>query len=115
MNQEILTTVRDTSASRKVWPMAIQHGAALNTGRSSVDSPRPNDGLADRVRQAYERKLREPVETIAAISALMKQRATANEEHAENVAAIEDAALRTDRMLGDLVEFVRSAIGGGVQ
>ena len=64
--------------------MASQNGAALSSGlRREL---RPNDGLADRVRQAYEHTLREKLATVAADSALLGLQA--NDAQARQVRSI---------------------------
>jgi signal transduction histidine kinase len=93
--------------------MASQIHAAVEPARAPADVPRPNEALADRVRQAYEAKLREPLATLTAVAGALKQQV--RDENAPDVALMEEAAERADRMLGDFVEFVQSEIGGGLR
>jgi signal transduction histidine kinase len=93
--------------------MASQNRAALESGRLPLEAPKANDGLAERVRQAYERKLREPLATAASITSVLKQQV--DEELAREVGRIEEATERTSRMLGEFVEFVQNEIGGGIR
>jgi signal transduction histidine kinase len=93
--------------------MASQNRAALESGRLPLESSRVSDGLAERVRQAYERKLREPLATVASITSILKQQV--DEGLAPDVSLIEEATERTDRMLAEFVDFVQSEIGGGIR
>jgi signal transduction histidine kinase len=99
--------------------MARQNGAALHPDLQRSEPPRRREpprqdgGLADRVRQAYERTLRDKLATVASTTALLgDQLSDAQAEHAGSIA---DAVERVDQMLGDFVEFVQIEMRGGIQ
>jgi signal transduction histidine kinase len=93
--------------------MASQENAAFDSGPLPLEQPRSNDGLADRVQEAYERGLRAALASIAANADLAGHQA--NQAQAKQLEAIAQAAAVSGRMAADFVEFVCVELGGGIQ
>ncbi len=88
--------------------MASHEQAALTSGPLNVEAPR-SDGLADRVREAYERRLRP---SLAASAAMLRHQAS--EGGGASLDRIAEGTSRSEQMLADLVEFVQSELGDGI-
>jgi signal transduction histidine kinase len=93
--------------------MTSQNGAALDSGLVARDPPRSSEGLADRVREAYERKVRASLSGIAAKTGILKNQV--NEVQAQQLDSITQAVEHTDQMLGDFFEFFQNELGGGIR
>jgi signal transduction histidine kinase len=113
MNAETRASLEDPLRVVSSRFMASHNGAALDSGPQRREPLRHNDGLADRVGQAYEGTLRDKLASVASTAALLRQQVSdAQAEHAES---IEEAVERAEQMLGDFVEFVQIEMRGGIQ
>jgi signal transduction histidine kinase len=93
--------------------MASHNGAALDSTLQRREPLRHNEGLADRVGQAYERTLKDKLATAASAAGLLRQQVS--DAQAEHASSIEAAVERAEHMLGDFVEFVQVEMRGGIQ
>ncbi len=82
---------------------------------ASTSMPRPSrlqtaSAIASRLDAAFEARLREPLSGIATLATVLKHEL--DDDHAEQIDAMVHAAKRADGMLNDLLNFVRSGVGG---
>ena len=97
---------------------AASNDVAVSSARSGADavsvpssqSRAQQDDVAARLDDDLESRLREPLSRIATMAGVLKHEI--HDQHTEQVAAILAAADRADGMFKDLLNFVRSGMGG---
>jgi len=113
MNAEIPASLEKPLRVVSSRVMASHHGTAVESGSQRGEPLRHNDGLADRMGQAYERVLKDKLASVASTAALLRHQVS--DAQAEHAGSIAEAVERADQMLGDFIEFVQIEMRGGIQ
>jgi signal transduction histidine kinase len=102
-----------SDAPDRGYHFGLDGGRENDPPSATLPRAQPPEGasvIASRLDAAFESRLREPFSRIATLATVLRHEL--DDDHADQIQAMVSAAARADSMLSDMLNFIRSGIGG---